>query len=186
MARTFADGADALYHGTIRTFAERIVKDGIDVHINDGAELDFGNGFYFSDKVTASRLARLKAKEREEVGSPGEDRSPVVIKLNVDIKSLRQLRCVLFTRKDFKWFEFVFNMRCYRKEHGYDYIEGPMADGAIDSVMKQYRRRPGAILKFIVWLNYMGVTGLGHIQYVVKTDAAIDCVRILDVEEVRI
>ena len=38
-----------LFHGTIRTFAERIKADGIDVTINQGVELDFGMGFYFSD-----------------------------------------------------------------------------------------------------------------------------------------
>ena len=172
-----------LYHGTIRSFAESIVRDGINVNINRGAELDFGSGFYFSDRRTAIRLARSKEKEREKMKVPDEDTSPVVLRLYVDLDGLHRLKTHTFKRKGKDWFNFVFDTRCKKQENDYDLIEGPMADGAVNSVMGKYNSKPGIFRKFIVWINYMCIEGIGHVQYVAKTEKAVKYITIVEIEE---
>ena len=173
-----------LFHGTIRTFAERIKRDGIDVTINKGVELDFGMGFYFSDEKTASKLAVKKSEDmiaREDV-----DSTPVLLHLEVDINSLRQMKSISFTSKNRQWFDFVFAARSTLMESGHDFIEGPMADGGVDTIVGLYVAHPNIFTKFLVWANFMWIDGYGHTQYIAKTPEALSHVKTGVITEVKL
>lgn len=159
-----------LFHGTIRTFAERIKSEGIDVAINRGVELDFGMGFYFSDRETATKLAIKKSEDM--ITGDDIDTAPVLLSLDVDIESLRKMRSASFPKKNRQWFRFVFDTRRTLVESEYDFIEGPMADGGVDTIVGLYTTHPNIFTKFLVWVNFMWIDGYGHTQYIVKTPEA--------------
>ena len=171
-----------LFHGTIQSFAERIKTEGIDVAINKGVELDFGMGFYFSDRETATRLAIKKSEDmitRDDINA-----TPVLLGLDVDLEGLRNMKSIRFTRKNRQWFEFVFNTRRMLTESEYDFIEGPMADGGVDTIVGFYTDHPNFFSKLLVWANFMWIDGYGHTQYIVKTPGAASHVTIGHIMEV--
>lgn len=157
-----------LYHGTVIAFAKAILDKGIDVTINRNSELDFGMGFYFGDRDTAERLASSKAQDMMKAGSDREYTIPCVLALDVDLEQLRRCESLKFEKKNAEWLEFVFSTRHLRSETDYCLIEGPMADGAVDTIMGIYNRFPCFITKSIVCINFLRSEGKGHTQYVVK------------------
>ena len=63
------------------------------------------------------------------------------------------------------------------KESEYDFIEGPMADGGVDTIVGLYTEHPNIVTKFLVWMNFMWIDGFGHTQYTVKTPEAASNVK---------
>ena len=57
------------------------------------------------------------------------------------------------------------------------FIEGPMADGGVDTIVGLYVDHPNVFTKFLVWMNFMWIDGHGHTQYIVKTPEAAALVK---------
>ena len=96
------------------------------------------------------------------------------------------MKSIRFSRKDRQWFEFVFDTRRMLTENEYDFIEGPMADGGVDTIVGFYANHPNIFAKFLVWVNFMWINGYGRTQYIVKTPEAASHVITGEITEVKL
>ena len=159
-----------LFHGTTMSAYENIIKVGIDVKFNIMNELDFGPGFYMSDKQYAKNTAKSKA--REALASDSEEsKVPVVIILAVDEAAIIREsngKALIYSRKSLDFLENVFNSRYHKGEDVLDvpYVSAPMADGFVNRVMKSYKEHETPARKAIAYFRYW--LPVFHRQRVVK------------------
>jgi len=116
-----------LYHGTIRRFAESIVRDGVDV-ARGGLRRDFGQGFY---------VTTLLSQAREWAIEIGRDRDEphAVVQLTLDRIALGSLRTLAFVRGELDavdYWSFVAYCRQGKRrapvsDKDYDVVYGPVA-----------------------------------------------------------
>jgi len=116
-----------LYHGTIRRFAESIVRDGVDV-THGGLRRDFGKGFY---------TTTLLSQAREWAIEIGLDRGEpyAVVQLTLDRIALGSLRTLAFVRGELDavdYWSFVAHCRMGKRRapvlnKDYDVVYGPVA-----------------------------------------------------------
>lgn len=113
-----------LYHGTTKTHADAIIRNGIDPSRGE-PNTDFGRGFYTTtNRAQAVKWAEIKASECGEM--------PVVLKVKIDRTALSKLRSQVFTRPTSDYWSLV--ERCRDKDdvphatdQDYDVVYGPVA-----------------------------------------------------------
>lgn len=120
-----------LYHGTLWTSAQRIMKGGINLAFGKTGT-DFGPGFY---TTTSERQARSWAWQLAAQAGPG--RRGGVVTLTADRGVLARCETLLFVRGDYDaedFWSFVFHCRGGSPDHGrggkkpmYDVVCGPVA-----------------------------------------------------------
>lgn len=143
------------FHGTISCSKKNILDQGIDVFFNRGSELDFGPGFYLTNKIhTAENYAKLKSKLTHI-----EDNLPIVLEYNFSIEEIiNQLDPKNHKTLHLKGFnsdfgEFVFENRLksldldnpdYFNEdyyHDYDLVFGCITDGNPIEIFQNYKNQ---------------------------------------------
>jgi hypothetical protein len=116
-----------LYHGTIRRFANSILRDGVDVTCGE-PNVDFGRGFYATTLISQARKwAVAIASDRTEPFS--------VVRLTLDRIALGSLRTLAFVRGETDaadYWSFVAHCRrglrgASETDSGYDVVYGPVA-----------------------------------------------------------
>lgn len=105
-----------IYHGTISSCAENIIKNGIDL-TKGKPKVDFGPGFYTTKSYHfASSTAKNKAEKTNLYF--GEIRVlPVVLEYSVNEEVLQGLNILKFHDENINWAQFIINNR-----NGYTYM----------------------------------------------------------------
>jgi len=116
-----------LYHGTIRRYAESIMRDGVDVVCGD-PNVDFGLGFYTTTSLSQARKWAIV------IGSVGAE-PHAVVQLTLDRNALGSFRTLAFVRGETDAVDYwSFVAHCRRglrgdteQDPGYDVVYGPVA-----------------------------------------------------------
>ena len=175
-----------LYHGTTILAFESIISKGILADINENTELDYGKGFYasFPEDISYAK-AHAKNVTRDVLGIQNLKRNAVLIKIEIDEKCFCDE--FVFEKKNGKWVDFVFDTRYnYLNENiPYKIIIGPMADGAVDSLMQVYKKNENnrsqimnKLLKHIIKFCYRLPFNM-HRQIVIKDQAICNKIEIV-------
>lgn len=131
-----------LYHGTISSGAENIIKNGIKIS-KGKPKVDFGQGFYTTPSFAfAQSTAINKAKKTNMFG--GAYVTPCILTYEFDnIRAREDCKILSFNDIDIKWAQFIINNRNgfeYMKaigsnfhniKHNYDIVQGAIADNKI-------------------------------------------------------
>ena len=109
-----------LFHGTTKTGANNIRKNGVNLYVNKGLA-DFGHGFYLAtEKAVAENRAISMARR--------DDDNPEVIAFTLDTEGLK----VKSYNIGDEWKEQIYNQRVNGIDNlDYDVVIGPIADGKI-------------------------------------------------------
>lgn len=140
-----------IYHGTISTCAENIIKNGILLE-KGKPKVDFGQGFY---TTTSYKFAQSTAKNKSDKTNMhyGENRVyPIVLKYEMDERLLEHLHILKFKEEDIRWAQFIINNRngfTYMKDIGFyfhnlkqkfDIVIGGIADNRISLLSKELKQ----------------------------------------------
>jgi len=113
-----------LYHGTVQTSAQAILRNGIDVACGN-PNADFGPGFYTTTN-------RTQAQERSMfLAAVRTHAKPALVQLTIDRFALRELRSLVFVGETVDFWSFVATCRDSsipnKVRTDYDVVYGPVA-----------------------------------------------------------
>lgn len=148
-----------LYHGTTLESAKNIIKTGINLSIGRRA-LDFGQGFYLTkDKGQAIKWAAKK-------GFPLK-KTAIIVFEPCDMSSLNIKK---YSKQDEEWQETVYQCRVEKKDifRGIDIVIGPMADGDINSDLRDIEKKIITKKQFLERISH----DIGF-QVVLKTEESL-------------
>jgi hypothetical protein len=160
-----------LYHGTDTRIREPRV-------LVPNRTLDFGPGFYTSsDREQARRWARSVARRR---GS-----GPALVHAyECDDEALAGLRTIRFDAPSRQWLDFITDHRLGRYSGpDFDFVAGPVANDRTIPVIQQYLQAEDKGAFAPVALALIKPENLVD-QQTFKTAQALDCLTLLEVEEV--
>jgi hypothetical protein len=141
----------SLYHGTVGSFANDIVANGIDLSRCQYGR-DFGRGFYMTRRETeAIRFANEKYGKLKSQAQQIDPECAAVVHFAIDRNDLAQLDTLVFISTDLEWEEFVYHCRtCDPSEDGhkgpgayYDAVHGLWNRPAWTQGQRRGRRRLG-------------------------------------------
>lgn len=138
-----------VYHGTISSGAENIIKNGISL-TKGKRKVDFGQGFYTTSSFKfAKSTAMNKAKKTNSYNQVYVD--PYVITFEYDERKAEENCNILsFLKSDVKWAQFIINNRngfeymdsigshFHNINQNYDIVQGSVADNDIDNMVYNY------------------------------------------------
>lgn len=138
-----------VYHGTISSGAENIIKNGISL-TKGKRKVDFGQGFYTTSSFKfAKSTAMNKAKKTNSYNQVYVD--PYVITFEYDERKAEENCNILsFIKSDVKWAQFIINNRngfeymdsigshFHNINQNYDIVQGSVADNDIDNMVYNY------------------------------------------------
>lgn len=137
-----------IYHGTISSCAENIIRNGI-ILKKGKPKVDFGQGFY---TTTSYRFAQSTAKNKAEktnIRYGEECVIPMVLKYSVNKELLKDLNTLRFYKEDVKWAQFIINNRngfeymnnvgshFHNLKQKFDVVIGAIADNQISLLAKE-------------------------------------------------
>ena len=131
-----------LYHGTISTGAENIIKNGIKLE-RGKPRVDFGQGFYTTPSLMfAMSTAINKANKTNTYDN--HNVKPCILTYNYDSrKAMENCNVLSFSKTDIKWAQFIINNRngvdymnsigshFHNIKRNYDIVQGSIADNEI-------------------------------------------------------
>ncbi|MGV1040632.1 DUF3990 domain-containing protein [Clostridium perfringens] len=149
---------DKWYHGTTLDGLKKICKNGVLVNYNEGNELDFGTGFYLTDKKQKAidyieRIIKYRVdnslSEINSLGIPLKDNTdkniPVILEfefLPLQYFENEKYSTKIFNSYNEEFAKFVFQNRYHLDEkHKYDLIFGVMSDSNPMLLIQQYREK---------------------------------------------
>lgn len=172
------------YHGTSIIAVDNILR-GIDSTINAKTELDYGQGFYGSLEKDFQYARKHAVKvTKDSLGRKNVLENAVIVKCEIDDKLFKNPKYI--TKRDDEFIEFVFQTRKnYLCENiPYDFIEGPMADGNVDSLMTFYKKHQKELAKRWVKFCYKLPFNL-HTQIVIKSQELCDKIKIVEIKNLK-
>ena len=145
-----------LFHGTTKDGKESILKNGVQLNVNNGNQ-DFGPGFYLTPN-------RGMAKERKK-------RNPAILAYTIDTSGLR---IKMYHGMTDAWKEEIFQQRVFGNDTsaGFDCVIGPIADGAVRQFAQDVLA--GRASKEQFFSEISNERWIKKIQFVVKSQTAVD------------
>lgn len=138
-----------LYHGTISTGAENIIKNGIKIE-HGKPKVDFGQGFYTTPSFNFAMSTAINKAKKTNTYDKQLNVIPYVLTYNFDLEKAKESCNVLsFSATDIKWAQFIINNRngfdyidsigsdFHNINHKYDIVQGSIADNEIVLLAKQ-------------------------------------------------
>ena len=127
-----------LYHGTLDTYANDILKNGISLK-KSKPFLDFGPGFYTTPNIDFARnTAKFRAK-RYNLFNRNHKMGWKIVEIVCDDDEFYKINLKYFNSPNMEWGMFVLANRCENEEvhnaydnnimRTYDIVSGPTADG---------------------------------------------------------
>lgn len=208
MSKQFGSIPTEVYHGTSSDNYQRLKK-GIDVNIGIANTLtDFGKGFY---TTTNYEQALTQANRKTNKYNNAQKRTakkiegfvpkfvePVVFNYKIDVPKLEELsvisdtppRHLIFHEPNDSWAEFILNNRSFGKtisdfhnsNQNFHYVYGPLADGFIYNLVKEYFQEKISWRDFMVQITPHKNGSYYQDQLSIHTLEAVKC---LSLKEVR-
>lgn len=137
-----------VYHGTISTCAENIIKNGIILE-KGKPKVDFGQGFYTTSSYNFAKSTAKNKADKTNMYYKQEIVCPMVLAFEVDEQLIKDLNVLRFYKNDIKWAQFIINNRNgfeYMKNVGahfhnlkqkFDIVIGGIADNQISLLAKE-------------------------------------------------
>lgn len=132
-----------LYHGTISTGAENIIKNGIKLE-RGKPKVDFGQGFYTTPSFNFAMSTAINKANKTNAYDSQLNVKPYVLTYNFDLeKAKKNCNVLTFSETDIKWAQFIINNRngfdymdsvgshFHNVKHQYDIVQGSIADNEI-------------------------------------------------------
>lgn len=132
-----------LYHGTISTGAENIIKNGIKLE-RGKPKVDFGQGFYTTPSFNFAMSTAINKANKTNAYDSELNVKPYVLTYNFDLeKAKKNCNVLTFSETDIKWAQFIINNRngfdymdsvgshFHNVKHQYDIVQGSIADNEI-------------------------------------------------------
>lgn len=132
-----------LYHGTISSGAENIIKNGIKLQ-HGKPKVDFGQGFYTTPSFNFAKSTAINKAKKTNSYYNSTYVEPYVLTYNFDeIKAKEKGNILCFSDVDVKWAQFIVNnrngfeyMNCigskfHNIKHNFDIVQGAIADKEI-------------------------------------------------------
>lgn len=137
-----------MYHGTISTCAENIIKNGIILE-KGKPKVDFGQGFYTTKSYSFAKSTARNKAEKTNMYYEEELVRPMVLTFDVNEQLLGELNILKFYKRDKKWAQFIINNRngfeymnnvgshFHNLKQKYDVVIGDIADNQISLLAKE-------------------------------------------------
>ena len=132
-----------LYHGTISTGAENIIKNGIKLE-RGKPKVDFGQGFYTMPSFNFAMSTAINKANKTNAYDSELNVKPCILTYNFDLeKAKKNCNVLTFSETDIKWAQFIINNRngfdymdsvgshFHNVKHQYDIVQGSIADNEI-------------------------------------------------------
>lgn len=132
-----------LYHGTISTGAENIIKNGIKLE-RGKPKVDFGQGFYTTPSFNFAMSTAINKANKTNAYDSELNVKPYILTYNFDLeKAKKNCNVLTFSETDIKWAQFIINNRngfdymdsvgshFHNVKHQYDIVQGSIADNEI-------------------------------------------------------
>lgn len=132
-----------LYHGTISTGAENIIKNGIKLE-RGKPKVDFGQGFYTTPSFNFAISTAINKANKTNAYDSELNVKPYILIYNFDLeKAKKNCNVLTFSETDIKWAQFIINNRngfdymdsvgshFHNVKHQYDIVQGSIADNEI-------------------------------------------------------
>jgi hypothetical protein len=132
-----------LYHGTISTGAENIIKNGIKLE-RGKPKVDFGQGFYTTPSFNFAMSTAINKANKTNAYDSELNVKPCILTYNFDLeKAKKNCNVLTFSETDIKWAQFIINNRngfdymdsvgshFHNVKHQYDIVQGSIADNEI-------------------------------------------------------
>lgn len=132
-----------IYHGTISTGVENIIKNGI-VLEKGKLKVDFGQGFYTTSSYTFAQSTAINKARKTNTYNPNAHVEPYVLVYEFNYtKAKSNCNILSFSKMDTTWAQFIINNRngfdymnavgshFHNKTHKYDIVNGFIADNDI-------------------------------------------------------
>ena len=132
-----------LYHGTISTGAENIIKNGIKLE-RGKPKVEVGQGFYTTPSFNFAMSTAINKANKTNAYDSELNVKPYVLTYNFDLeKAKKNCNVLTFSETDIKWAQFIINNRngfdymdsvgshFHNVKHQYDIVQGSIADNEI-------------------------------------------------------
>ena len=132
-----------LYHGTISSGAENIIKNGIKLE-RGKPKVDFGQGFYTTPSFNFAMSTAINKANKTNAYDSELNVKPYILTYNFDLeKAKKNCNVLTFSETDIKWAQFIINNRngfdymdsvgshFHNVKHQYDIVQGSIADNEI-------------------------------------------------------
>lgn len=132
-----------LYHGTISTGAENIIKNGIKLE-RGKPKVDFEQGFYTTPSFNFAMSTAINKANKTNAYDSELNVKPYILTYNFDLeKAKKNCNVLTFSETDIKWAQFIINNRngfdymdsvgshFHNVKHQYDIVQGSIADNEI-------------------------------------------------------
>ena len=132
-----------LYHGTISTGAENIIKNGIKLE-RGKPKVVFGQGFYTTPSFNFAMSTAINKANKTNAYDSELNVKPYILTYNFDLeKAKKNCNVLTFSETDIKWAQFIINNRngfdymdsvgshFHNVKHQYDIVQGSIADNEI-------------------------------------------------------
>lgn len=176
-----------LYHGSADLFKYINITAGIKTP-------DFGVGFYLaSSKQTAIKRARLQRKRKMEAYNLNNDSEEIkkylyTYQYDNELAERMGLYIKNFKTVDMEWLLFVMHNRIVCTGHNYDIVIGGTADAKAMSIIKNYSSEyiSGTMTNELAQIIIKRLkTEVYSRQYCFHTQRSIQCLRLIDVKEIK-
>ena len=177
-----------VYHGTISTCAENIIKNGINLK-KGKSYVDFGQGFYTTTSKRFAVSTALNKCEKTNRYKKYEFCKPMVLSFEYNEEKAKKLNYLEFKYANLEWAMFVINNR-NGKEYmeqissdfsnlysRYDIVSGTIADDEISSIANDLKLLGKKISPIeLTRIQYKYKTN----QFSFHTDKSLDCIKLAD------
>lgn len=147
-----------VYHGTISSCAENIIKNGILLE-KGKPKVDFGQGFYTTNLYAFAKSTAKNKAEKTNIHCGRNQVRPIVLKFNIHDSLIKELNILKFDESDVRWAQFIINNRngyeyvnnidshFHNLNHKYDIVMGGIADNRISLLAKELKELKEKVTK---------------------------------------
>jgi hypothetical protein len=137
-----------IYHGTISSCAENIIRNGILLK-KGKPKVDFGQGFYTTQSYDFAKSTAINKTKKTNIHYGGNCVVPTILRYHMNEDMLKDLNVLRFAKEELAWAQFIINNRNGYKytqavgEHfhnlkpEFDIVIGSIADNKISAIAKE-------------------------------------------------
>jgi hypothetical protein len=139
-----------IYHGTISSGAENIIRNGI-ILKKGKPKVDFGQGFYTTPSYKFAKSTAINKAKKTNMYCGDNCVTPMILRYHMNEDMLKNLNVLRFDKEELEWAQFIINNRNGYKytqsvgEHfhnlksTFDIVIGSIADNKISAIAKELK-----------------------------------------------
>lgn len=177
-----------VYHGTISSCAENIIKNGILLE-KGKPKVDFGQGFYTTNSYGFAKSTAKNKAEKTNMHCGKNYVRPIVLKFDICDGLMREFNVLKFSDANLKWAQFIINNRngyeyikkinshFHNLDHKFDIVIGSIADNKISLLAKELKELKEKVTDTDI-CNMVYPYYTNQISF--HTSKSLSCIKLLD------